>query len=203
AAPRVLRQPRPHADPPAARRGGEPARRARGDDPPHVSSAVDRPHAPAHGRRERHDPGGGRGASRPDRAALVAPRWRDVRPQGRGVRPHDRARHAASRPPGAGRGARVTSPDVPVPDRVGGRGASTIEEIARRMAPRADPPPGPPRLLGLRAVAALSVATALAFGRVFTGRQATLELVAAALASVAIAALFGRRGLALSPLASL
>jgi transglutaminase-like putative cysteine protease len=47
------------------------------------------------------------------------------------------------------------------------------------------------------------VATALAFGRVFTGRQATLELVAAALASVAIAALFERRGLLLATLASL
>jgi len=47
------------------------------------------------------------------------------------------------------------------------------------------------------------VATALAFGRVFTGRQATLELVAAALASVAIAALFERRGLLLATFASL
>ncbi|HEY2964719.1 MAG TPA: transglutaminaseTgpA domain-containing protein [Actinomycetota bacterium] len=47
------------------------------------------------------------------------------------------------------------------------------------------------------------MATALAFGRVFTGRQATLELVAAALASVAIAALFERRGLLLATIASL
>jgi hypothetical protein len=44
---------------------------------------------------------------------------------------------------------------------------------------------------------------ALAFGRVFTGRQATLELVAAALASVAIAAMFERRGLLLATIASL
>jgi len=71
------------------------------------------------------------------------------------------------------------------------------------MARRADPTPGHQRLLGLAAVTALSVATALAFGRVFTGRQATLELVAAALASVAIAALFERRGLLLATLASL
>jgi transglutaminase-like putative cysteine protease len=71
------------------------------------------------------------------------------------------------------------------------------------MARRADPTPGHQRLLGLAAVAALSVATALAFGRVFTGRQATLELVAAALASVAIAALFERRGLLLATMASL
>jgi transglutaminase-like putative cysteine protease len=47
------------------------------------------------------------------------------------------------------------------------------------------------------------VATALAFGRVFTGREATLELVAAALASVTIAALFERRGLLLATIASL
>ena len=71
------------------------------------------------------------------------------------------------------------------------------------MARRADPTPGHQRLLGLAAVAALSVATALAFGRVFTGRQATLELVAAVLASVAIAALFERRGLLLATIASL
>ncbi len=71
------------------------------------------------------------------------------------------------------------------------------------MARRADPTPGHQRLLGLAAVAALSVATALAFGRVFTGRQATLELVATALASVAIAALFERRGLLLATIASL
>ena len=50
------------------------------------------------------------------------------------------------------------------------------------MARRADPTPGHQRFLGLAAVVGLSVATALAFGRVFTGRQATLELVAAALA---------------------
>jgi transglutaminase-like putative cysteine protease len=71
------------------------------------------------------------------------------------------------------------------------------------MARRADPTPGHQRFLGLAAVAGLSAATALAFGRVFTGRQATLELVAAALASVAIAALFERRGLLLATLASL
>ena len=71
------------------------------------------------------------------------------------------------------------------------------------MARRADPTPGHQRFLGLAAVAGLSVATALAFGRVFTGRQATLELVAAALASVAIAALFERRGLLLATLGSL
>lgn len=71
------------------------------------------------------------------------------------------------------------------------------------MARRADPTPGHQRLLGLAAVAGLSVATALAFGRVFTGRHATLELVAAALASVAIAALFERRGLLLATMASL
>ena len=71
------------------------------------------------------------------------------------------------------------------------------------MARRADPTPGHQRLLGLAAVTALSVATALAFGRVFTGRQATLELLAAALASVAIAAVFERRGLLLATMASL
>ena len=71
------------------------------------------------------------------------------------------------------------------------------------MARRADPTPGHQRLLGLAAVAGLSVATALAFGRVFAGRAPTLQLVAAALASVAIAALFERRGLLLATLASL
>ena len=71
------------------------------------------------------------------------------------------------------------------------------------MARRADPTPGHQRLLGLAAVAGLAVATALAFGRGFAGRAPTLQLVAAALASVAIAALFERRGLLLATLASL
>jgi transglutaminase-like putative cysteine protease len=47
------------------------------------------------------------------------------------------------------------------------------------------------------------VATALAFGRVFEGRLPTLELVAVALASVAVAVAFERRGLLLATLASL
>ncbi len=71
------------------------------------------------------------------------------------------------------------------------------------MARRADPTPGHQRLLGLAAVAGLSVATALAFGRVFEGRLPTLELVAVALASVAVAVAFERRGLLLATLASL
>jgi transglutaminase-like putative cysteine protease len=71
------------------------------------------------------------------------------------------------------------------------------------MARRADPTPGHQRLLGLAAVAALSVATALAFGRVFEGRLPTLELVAVALASVGVAVAFERRGLLLATLASL
>ncbi|HEY7661419.1 MAG TPA: DUF3488 and transglutaminase-like domain-containing protein [Actinomycetota bacterium] len=44
---------------------------------------------------------------------------------------------------------------------------------------------------------------ALAFGRLFEGRAATWELVGAALASVAVAALFERRGLVVATLASL
>jgi transglutaminase-like putative cysteine protease len=71
------------------------------------------------------------------------------------------------------------------------------------MARRTDPTPGHQRLLGLLAVAGLAAATAFAFGRVFAGRLPTWELVAAALASVAIAALFERRGLLVATLASL
>ncbi len=71
------------------------------------------------------------------------------------------------------------------------------------MARRADPTPGHQRLLGLAAVAGLAAAMAFAFGRVFAGRLPTWELVAAALASVAVAALFERRGLVLATLASL
>jgi transglutaminase-like putative cysteine protease len=71
------------------------------------------------------------------------------------------------------------------------------------MARRADPTPGHQRLLGLAAVAGLSAATALAFGRVFEGRLPTLELVAVALASVGVAVAFERRGLLLATLASL
>jgi transglutaminase-like putative cysteine protease len=71
------------------------------------------------------------------------------------------------------------------------------------MARRTDPTPAHQRLLGLLAVAGLAAATAFAFGRVFAGRLPTWELVAAALASVAIATLFERRGLLLATLASL
>ncbi|HET7237229.1 MAG TPA: DUF3488 and transglutaminase-like domain-containing protein [Actinomycetota bacterium] len=71
------------------------------------------------------------------------------------------------------------------------------------MARGTDPTPGRQRLLGLAAVAGLAAATAFAFGRLFTGRVPTLQLIAAALASVAVAALFERRGLVVATLASL
>jgi transglutaminase-like putative cysteine protease len=51
-------------------------------------------------------------------------------------------------------------------------------------------------------VSALAAAMAFAFGRVFAGRLPTWQLIAAALASVAIAAAFERRGLLLATLAS-
>ena len=50
------------------------------------------------------------------------------------------------------------------------------------------------RILSVAAVALLSAAGALAFGRVFVGHTATLKLLAAALLSVGIAALLERRG---------
>ncbi len=71
------------------------------------------------------------------------------------------------------------------------------------MARRTDPATGHQRLLGLLAVAGLAVAMAFAFGRVFAGRVPTWQLVATALASVGVAALFERRGLWLATLASL
>ncbi len=70
------------------------------------------------------------------------------------------------------------------------------------MARQQDSSAGRQRLVALAAVAALSAATAWAFGRVFIGRASTVELLAAALASVAIAGLLERRGLALALLAS-
>ena len=71
------------------------------------------------------------------------------------------------------------------------------------MARRTDPTPGRQRLLGLAAGAGLAAATAFAFGRVFAGRLPTWQLVAAALASVGVAALFERRGLLVATVASL
>jgi transglutaminase-like putative cysteine protease len=70
------------------------------------------------------------------------------------------------------------------------------------MARRTDPTPGHQRLLALGAVSGLAAAMAFAFGRVFSGRLPTWQLIAAALASVAIAAAFERRGLLLATLAS-
>jgi len=71
------------------------------------------------------------------------------------------------------------------------------------MARQPDTPAGRQRLLGLAAVAALATATAVAFGRVFVGHAPTRQLVITALASVAIAAAFERRSLALALLASM
>jgi len=70
------------------------------------------------------------------------------------------------------------------------------------MASQQDASPGRQRLVAAAAVAALAVATAYAFGRVFVGRVPTLSLIAAALASVLIAGACERRGLGLSLLAS-
>jgi transglutaminase-like putative cysteine protease len=70
------------------------------------------------------------------------------------------------------------------------------------MARQQDPSAGRQRLVALAAVAALCAVTALTFGRVFVGRVPTLQLLAASLASVAIAGLLERRGLLIALLAS-
>ncbi len=70
------------------------------------------------------------------------------------------------------------------------------------MARQQDPSAGRQRLLALAAVAALCAVTSLAFGRIFVGRAPTLQLLAATLASVAIAGMLERRGLVLALLAS-
>ncbi len=61
---------------------------------------------------------------------------------------------------------------------------------------------GSQRLISLGAITVLAAATALAFGRIFTG-HATWRLLAAASASTAIACLTERRGLFIASLASL
>ena len=65
-----------------------------------------------------------------------------------------------------------------------------------------EPTPRSQRLLALAAVASSAAAAAFAFGRLFTGTAPALKLVVAALASVAAAGLFERRGLPLAILAS-
>jgi transglutaminase-like putative cysteine protease len=70
------------------------------------------------------------------------------------------------------------------------------------MARQQDPSAGRQRLVALAAVASLATATAFAFGRIFLGHAPTWELLAAALASVALAGLCERRGLGLTLLAS-
>src|SRR5206468_11005670 len=110
--------------------------------------------------------------------------------------------HPPTRSPGAARGAGVTSPTIYVPVRLGGRGPLAIREVARRMARQQDPAPRAARLTALAAVAILAMVAAFAFGRVFQGRAPTLQLMAAALASVVLAAAFERRSLLLSTLAS-
>ncbi len=70
------------------------------------------------------------------------------------------------------------------------------------MATQQEPTPRAHRLLALGAVGLLAAATAIAFGRVFVGHGATWKLLAAGLASVAVAGLLERRSLLLATLAS-
>ena len=70
------------------------------------------------------------------------------------------------------------------------------------MAREPEEAPRGHRLVALGAVALLSLATAVAFGRVFSGRVPTLKLVAAAMASTALAALMERRSSLLAAVVS-
>src|SRR6266540_1711272 len=70
------------------------------------------------------------------------------------------------------------------------------------MATQQEPTPRAHRLLALGAVGLLAAATAIAFGRVFVGHGATWKLLAAGLASVAVAGLLERRSLLLATVAS-
>jgi len=70
------------------------------------------------------------------------------------------------------------------------------------MAREQEEAPRGHRLIALGAVGLLSMATAVAFGRVFAGRVPTLKLVAAALASTALAAAMERRSSLLAALVS-
>ncbi|MEW6059759.1 MAG: transglutaminaseTgpA domain-containing protein [Actinomycetota bacterium] len=58
------------------------------------------------------------------------------------------------------------------------------------------------RVAGLAAIGVLAVATALAFGRVYVGHGPTWKLLAAALASLGVAAVLQRRSLVVAALAS-
>lgn len=70
------------------------------------------------------------------------------------------------------------------------------------MAAQQESTPRAHRLLALGAVGLLAAATAIAFGRVFVGHGATWKLLAAGLASVAVAGFLERRSLLLATLAS-
>ena len=70
------------------------------------------------------------------------------------------------------------------------------------MAREPEEAPRGHRLVALGAVALLSLATAVAFGRVFSGHVPTLKLVAAAMASTALAALMERRSSLLAAVVS-
>lgn len=71
------------------------------------------------------------------------------------------------------------------------------------MARTEDPTARAQRLIPLATVGALAFATALAFGRVFAGREPTLRLIVAALMAVAIGWATTRRGLVVATVASL
>ncbi|MEP6477087.1 MAG: hypothetical protein ABJC60_07415, partial [Actinomycetota bacterium] len=63
-------------------------------------------------------------------------------------------------------------------------------------------PPRGQRLVAIGAICALAVATAAAFGRVFTGEHAVLRLMGVALASALLAAALERRNLVVATLVS-
>jgi transglutaminase-like putative cysteine protease len=70
------------------------------------------------------------------------------------------------------------------------------------MAPEQEPAARSQRVLAVGAAALIAAATAIAFGRVFVGHGATWRLLATAVASVGIAALFERRSLLLATVVS-
>src|SRR5919106_2596628 len=144
---------------------------------------------------QRHDARPRRCAAATERACGSHPDRHDVRSEDRRPRTPDGPADVAAGPPGAARGSGLAGAPLDDAFGMGRRGDVAIRSTERRMEHEQDASARRQRLVAVVAVAALAATMALAFGRVFEGTRPTLQLILAAVGSVAVAGLCERRGL--------
>src|SRR5205085_6882348 len=193
---------RHRADAAGAARGGPPARDARLDRAHPRAVDLHRARAAPRRCRSRRLARRRHGSAALGRAHGADQSGLGVRPEDRRARLPDRPVHVARGPSGGPRGTSVGRPAVALAGRVGRPHPSSVREAHRHMASEPEPAPRAQSLLTLGALALMLSAAALGFGRVFSGGGATLRLVAAAVASAAVATLLERRNLLVATIVS-